>query len=127
MEDCIIVRQMEVLACVGVPDAERAEAQRLTVSLRLVPARALDRLADEIENTVDYGAVCEAVQHEAAERPRRLIETLAEDVAGLLLTRFPLRAVEVEVRKYVLPGTEYAAVSIRRERQEGFTEPGGQG
>jgi len=116
MEDSIIVSQLEVLAHVGVPAAERGAAQRLTVSLRLVPARGLAGLGDEIGNTIDYATICAAVRHETEGRQRRLIETLAGDVAALLLERFPLRAVEVEVRKYILPGTEYVAVSIRREK-----------
>jgi dihydroneopterin aldolase len=45
-----------------------------------------------------------------------LIETLAEEIAGLLLERFPLRAVEVELRKFILTDTAYVAVRIRRER-----------
>jgi len=39
MEDAILVSQLEIRAHVGVPAAERGAAQRLTVSLRLIPAR----------------------------------------------------------------------------------------
>jgi dihydroneopterin aldolase len=45
-----------------------------------------------------------------------LIETLAEEIAGLLMSRYALSSVEVEVRKYILPQTEFVAVKIRRER-----------
>ena len=116
MEDSIVVSQIELQAHVGVPHAERGRAQRLTVSLRMEPVRGLAGLGDNIDNTIDYAAICVAVRHEVEARPRRLIETVAEDVAALLLARYPLRAVEVEVRKYILPGTEYVGVSIRRER-----------
>jgi len=116
MEDIIIISQFEILAHVGVPPAERGAAQRLTVSLRLIPARGLSALADDIANTVDYASVCLAVRHEAEAKSRRLIETLAQEIAALLLARYPLSAVEVEVRKYIIPGTEYVAVRIRRER-----------
>lgn len=114
MEDSIIVSRLELRARVGVPDAERGAAQRLTVSLRLFPAHGLAGLADDLSNTIDYAAVCAAVRDEAEAKPRRLIETLAEEIAALLLARFPLRAVEVEMRKYVLDGADYAAVRIRR-------------
>jgi dihydroneopterin aldolase len=116
MEDAIIVSQLEVLAHVGVLPAERGAAQRLAVSLRLMPVRGLASLAEDIANAVDYAAVCAAVRQEVQTKARRLIETLAEEIAALLLSRFPLRAVEVEVRKYILPGTEYVAVAIHRER-----------
>jgi len=115
MEDSIVVSQLELLAKLGVPPAERATAQRLTISLWLTPSRGLAGLNDDIANTIDYAAVCDAVRQEAAAKPRQLIETLAEEISALLLTRFPLRAVEIELRKYILPGAEYAAVRIRRE------------
>jgi dihydroneopterin aldolase len=117
MEDAIIISQLELMARVGVPASERGAAQRITVSLRLMPVRGLAALGDEIANTVDYAAVCDAVRDEATRKPRHLIETLAEDIAALLLARFPLRAVEVEVRKYILHDAEYTAVALRRERE----------
>jgi dihydroneopterin aldolase len=116
MEDRILITQLELMAHVGVPPAERGRAQRLTVSLRLFPVRGLAGLADDLANTVDYAAVCTAVRHVAESKQRRLIETLAEDIAALLIARFPLSAVEIELRKYILPATEYVAVHIRRER-----------
>jgi dihydroneopterin aldolase len=116
MEDSIIVSGLELLARIGLSAAERDTAQRLTLSLRLIPERRLAALADDIANTIDYASVCDAVRREAESKPRRLIETLAEDIAALLLNAFPLRTVEVEVRKYVLPNAEYAAVQVRRER-----------
>ena len=114
MTDAIIISQLELRAHIGVPAAERGSSQHLTISLRLYPARGLAGLEDDIANTVDYAAVCKAVQTEAESKPRRLIETLAEEIAVMLLARFPLSAVEIELRKYILPGTEYVAVWIRR-------------
>jgi dihydroneopterin aldolase len=115
MEESIIVSGIELLARIGVPEAERALPQRLTVSLRMMPARGLAGIGDHLANTVDYAAACETARREAEAKPRRLIETLAEDIAAALMAGFPLRAVEVEVRKYILPGVDYAAVRIRRE------------
>jgi len=116
MDDAIIIRQLELRVRIGVPAAERRAPQRITLSLRLTPARPLAALGDDLANTVDYAAVCQAVRLEAESKPRKLIETLAEEIATLLLRDFPLRAVDVEVRKYILPGTEFVAVSLRRVR-----------
>jgi len=116
MEDTIIVSGLEVHAHVGVPAVERVAPQRLTISLRLIPSRGLASLSDDIANTVDYATVCDSVRQEIERKPRHLIETLAEDIATLLLARFPLKTVEIEVRKYLLPAIDHAAVTIRRER-----------
>jgi dihydroneopterin aldolase len=123
MEDAIIVSRLELLTHVGVPDAERSEPQRVTVSLRLIPFGGLSALDDELSHTIDYAEVCEAVRIEAAAKPRHLIETLADEIASLLLSRFTLRAVEIDLRKYILPNAEYAAIHIRRESQRAPLHP----
>jgi dihydroneopterin aldolase len=115
MTDAIHIEGLELSAHIGVPEEERAAAQRLTATLVLEPVRGFGDLGDEIANTVDYFAVCAAVRALVAARPRRLIETLAEEIAQLVLARFQVSAVEVEVRKYILPDTQYVAVRVRRE------------
>jgi dihydroneopterin aldolase len=116
MDDNIFISALELHAHIGVPTAERTAPQPLTLSIRLFPMRCFVNLHDDIANTIDYATVCDAVRTEAAAKPRRLIETLAEDIAALLLSCFPVKAVEIELRKYVLPDSDFAAVCIRRER-----------
>jgi dihydroneopterin aldolase len=116
MPDRIRIESLELSSYIGVPDEERATAQRLTASLVLDPMRGFGKLDDRIENTVDYFAVCEFVKALSRARPRHLLETLAEEIAGELLARFPLRAVEIELRKFILPDTAFVAVQLRRER-----------
>jgi len=112
--DRLHIEQLELWAEIGVPDAERAERQRLTVTLTLEPADDFTTLADELKGTIDYAAVCGTVLQTAATRPRKLLETLAAEIASDLLAEYPLRAVDVEVRKYVVPDISYFAVRIHR-------------
>ncbi len=121
MTDHIHIENLELSAHIGVPDAERAAAQRLTVSLTFEPHRDFRGLGDELAKTVDYFAVCEEVKGLSAARPRKLIETLAEEIADLVLERFAVAAIEVELRKFILPDTAYVAVVIRRAARQ----PGG--
>jgi len=116
MADCIRIESLELASCIGVPDEECAQPQRLTVSLVLEPVRDFRALDDSLANTVDYFAVGEIVKALSLARPRRLLETLATDIAGELLACFPLHAVDVDLRKYILADTAYVAVQIRRER-----------
>ena len=116
MTDRILIDGLELSSCIGVPDEERATAQRLTANLVLEPVCDFTALGDALENTVDYFRVCAEVKALALARLRRLIETLAEDLAALLLTRFALRAVEIELRKYILSDAAFVAVKIRRPR-----------
>lgn len=114
--DEIHVSNLALNVHVGVSDEERARPQRLTVSLTLRPVRGFVALEDRIENTVNYSAVCAAVRALAATHPRRLIETLAADLAEAVLARFPVVSVDVELRKYILPDTDYVAVRLTRHR-----------
>ncbi len=114
MPDLIHIEALEVRSRIGVPEEERAAPQRLTVTLTLEPAADFRALGDRLEGTTDYAAVCKEVKTLAAERPRKLVETLAEEIAAHLLARFPLRRVEVEVRKFILPDTDYVAIRIER-------------
>jgi len=116
MRDAILIEQLELTAHIGVPEEERATAQRLTVSLRIEPQRDFEALGDELENAVDYFAVCEAIKALSVAEPRRLIETFAGEIATLVLERFAVGAVEVELRKFILPDTAFVAVKLRRER-----------
>jgi len=114
--DEIRIASLELQACLGVPDAERAKPQRLTVSLTIVPAHDFSAMDDDISRTVDYAAVATVIRELAAARPRRLIETLAGEIADAVLDQFACRHVALELRKYILPETEYVAVRLRRTK-----------
>lgn len=118
--DRIVIDGLELRARIGVPDEERAQAQRLTANVTLQPRRSFGDIEDRIKNAVDYHRVCDAIQAVAASGERRLLETLAEEIALALLHDFPLAAVEIELRKFILPQTQFVAVHIHREASEPF-------
>jgi dihydroneopterin aldolase len=117
MPDSIFIKKLELFAHLGVTPAERQRAQRIAVSLNLEPEREFVALNDELRNTVDYFEVSEAVKRLVLSQACSLVETLAEKIATWLLESFALRAVEVEVFKFVIPNTESVSVKIRREKQ----------
>ena len=112
--DEIRIEALELMARVGVPDLERAQPQRLTVSMTLQPRCAFGDLGDDLARTVDYAAVCEDLRRFVAGRADKLIETLAHEMAEHLLRCFGLARVELELRKFVLPETKYVAVRVAR-------------
>jgi FolB domain-containing protein len=116
MSDTIEIRRLEVTTRIGVPDEERAEPQRLWITVAMDPSQGFDGLADDIARTVDYHAVACEISSLAAARPRRLIETLATEIAGHLLSHHPLCCVRVTIEKRILPDTDCVAVSLERRR-----------
>ena len=113
--DAIIVSALELSAHVGVPDSERAEPQRLTLEITLLPHCNFSALGDDLSRTVDYFALTRRVKKLSAERPRKLIETLASEIAECILSEFAVAEVHLELRKYILADTAFVAVRLRRK------------
>ena len=114
--DTIEIRRLRVSTLIGVPEEERAIAQILWVTVKMTPSQGFDGLADEISRTVDYYQVSLEIETLAAARPRRLIETLATDIASHLLGNHPLAHVAITLEKHILPNTECVAVHLERSR-----------
>jgi 7,8-dihydroneopterin aldolase/epimerase/oxygenase len=120
MSDRIFLHEMSFVGRHGVTDEERAEPQQIDVdvevALDLAPAGRSDDLAD----TVDYGSMYELCREIVEQRSFRLLEGIAEAIAGQLLGRFErLESVTVRVRKPGLPiegQLEHAGVTIERSR-----------
>jgi 7,8-dihydroneopterin aldolase/epimerase/oxygenase len=116
--DCVRIQELEVWAHIGVPDEERAAAQRLTFNVTVWPARPVRDLNDDIARAVDYAKVCADLKKFVETRRDKLIETLADVVAARLLEAFEIRKITIEVRKYVLPETQFVSVTVTRERAD---------
>jgi FolB domain-containing protein len=106
----IIIDSLRVKTWIGVPDEERSGAQEIEIDLCIRPPRNFAEMQDDITLTVDYAAVCQRVSELAAERPRRLIETLAREIGEVVLSEFGAASVEVEIRKFILPETRHVGV-----------------
>jgi dihydroneopterin aldolase len=115
--DEIEIRRLKVSTHIGVPDEERAEAQELWLSVWMKPSQGFDGLQDKVSNTVDYHEVSLRLAELAAEKPRHLIETLATDVAEMLLSGYPLSSVDVKIEKRILPDADFVAVKITRRKE----------
>jgi 7,8-dihydroneopterin aldolase/epimerase/oxygenase len=98
--DRIELRGLRVLARVGVLPSERQQDQPLDIDVDLVFDLAAAGASDDLADTVDYGAVCEAVQAAAAQQHVDLLERLAEVVAeAVLAVDERVVAVDLAVRK----------------------------
>ena len=114
--DQVHIERLEILARVGVSDEERASAQRLIFNITFWPRRPAAGLEDEVARTVDYAAVCAETKRFVQARSDRLIETLADALAMRLLEVFAIEKITIELRKFVLPETEFVSVTVTRER-----------
>ena len=120
MADRITLTGLRVRGTHGVLDHERRDGQDFLVDATLWldsrPAATTDDLAD----TVDYGALAEALARVVEGEPVKLIETLAARLAELVMLDGRVIATEVTVHKPQAPiEREFAdvAVTARRSRR----------
>ena len=114
LPDEICISALRLTTHIGVPDAERATSQVLEADITLRIAGRFEAMKDDIAATIDYAAVAARLQQLAAERPRRLIETLAAEMAACVMGEFHAAGVSIELRKRILPGTDHVAVRLTR-------------
>ena len=112
----ISIVDLEVFYRVGVPDAERAQPQRLLLTVEMEADFTAAAQSDGIADTIDYFAVTQRLLQLGEGREWRLIEKLAADVADLVLKEFRPQRVFVEVKKFIIPQARYVAVSLTKAR-----------
>jgi dihydroneopterin aldolase len=115
MSDLIHIVDLEVHAHLGVPDEERRQTQRLLISLEMTGDSFTHAAAtDYVARTINYFDVAQRIKSVATVRPRKLLETLAEELAVDLLTTFPIKKLTLEIKKFILPDARYVSVKIER-------------
>ena len=110
----ILIVDLEVFYHVGVPAEERAQAQRLLLSVEMEHDFSRAAQTDDLTHTINYYAVTQRLLKLGEGRSWKLIETLASDIAQLVLAEFQAMAVTVEVKKFIIPQARYVAVSLFR-------------
>lgn len=116
MNDEIHILGLEMPVRIGVPEEERAAWQVVSADIRLTLVRAFDDMPDGITSTVDYERAANEATAIAAARPRKLLEVLASELVKHFLADDAVTAVEVTLRKRILPHTDCVAVRMRRAK-----------
>ena len=112
--DQIHIEQLELMACIGVPEEERATPQRLTITITLWPRHDARDMRDDIDKTVNYSAVAVEAKSFARDQSVNLIETLADRLATHLMGKFAIQKITIELRKFALEDAKYASVTVTR-------------
>ena len=121
-QDKIELRGMVFYGYHGVGPEEQALGQRFVVDVVMERDLRKAGLSDEPADTVNYSHVFKMVKEIVEGPSRKLLENVAETIAQKVLGNFDLDAVRVIVKKPEVPmkGSilDYAAVDIRRERED---------
>jgi dihydroneopterin aldolase len=104
----------------GVSEAEREVGQRLLLDLRLEVGSCDATLTDRVEDTIDYGDVCQAVALAAQQRSYKTLERLCTAIADRLIDQYGAESVWVKAAKPEPPiplPVEEVAVEVFREAE----------
>jgi dihydroneopterin aldolase len=119
-EVTIEVSGLSLYTHVGVTEAEREVGQRLLVDLRIDVGEVDATVTDRLEDTIDYGAVCQMANLVAQQRSYRTLERLCAAIADRVIEQFDAQAVWVKAAKpeppMALPVSE-VSVEVWREGQ----------
>jgi dihydroneopterin aldolase len=105
----------------GVLPEEQFRSQPFEVDLRLEADLTKAAASDRLEDTVDYGLLTEAVARTVELESYRLLERLADRIAGICISLTGVTVVEVSVRKLRPPIPVHVSsvgVTLRREATE---------
>ena len=108
----IVINDLEVFYRVGVPDAERAQPQRLLLTAEMETDFAAASASDDLSRTIDYYAVTQRLLKFGEGREWRLIEKLAADILEALRVEFGAGKASIEIKKFIIPEARYVAVRL---------------
>jgi dihydroneopterin aldolase len=112
----VFIRNLEVLAQIGIYGHEQGKLQPVRINVDLAVEDAI-RIEDRLDKVVDYAEIAKSIRAIIDSGHINLAETLAERIAEASFADPRVKAARVRVEKlYALPGAESGGVEIERER-----------
>ncbi len=97
--DKVFVQGLEVLTTIGAYEWEKSIKQKIRFDLEMRHDNRPAALDDDLDKALDYAALSQKVMHHAEQNHVELVETMAEQVAQLILAEFPVHSVKVRLTK----------------------------
>ena len=115
--DTIFLRDMRIDTVVGIWDWERKIRQTVSIDLELSADIRKAAATDSIDDTLNYKAVAKRIQAFVGDSGFQLVETMAEQIAAIILDEFDVDWVRVSVNKPgAIRGARDVGVRIYREK-----------
>ena len=113
----VFVRDLEIIASVGLLEHEKRYEQRIIVSADLFVTDTYDGISDRLGDVLDYSKVVDGIIRLAQSEHFYLIETLAERIAAHCLADGRVECVRVRIEKpEVMPSCRSVGIEIERSR-----------
>tara|TARA_Y100000385_G_scaffold27425_1_gene25949 strand:- start:75 stop:443 length:369 start_codon:yes stop_codon:yes gene_type:complete len=108
-KDIIFIEGLEIETIIGVYEHERDIKQKVVLDIEMTLPESNASSSDDLRHTVDYDAVSKLVTSYVIDTQYQLIESLAEQVASLVLGAFATDSLKLKLSK---PGAVKNAKSV---------------
>jgi dihydroneopterin aldolase len=105
--------------CIGFHEYERHIRQKILVDFEAETDWRTQARQDRAINLVDYFEANKAIKELVENKPYKLIEAMAEDIARLLCTRFSITRVRVKITKQPFDMPNVGSVAVECWRTPG--------
>ena len=117
--DTIFLHDLRIKTVVGIWEWERRIRQTVSIDLEMGADIRKAARTDRIEDALDYKQIAKRVQQFVEDSSYQLVETLAENIATVVLQEFDVPWIGVRVNKPgAIRGSRDVGVIIRRERKD---------
>jgi dihydroneopterin aldolase len=113
--DIIFLSEVKIQTTLGVPEWERMVPQTIVLDIEIAMPNSKSCQSDNIQDTIDYGAIVNRMRETLASKSFQLVEALAEHLCQLIMQEFGAPWIKMKVAKPgILPGVKALGVVIER-------------
>lgn len=113
--DIIFIQDFRLETLIGIYEWERRVPQTIQIDIEIGNPLSRAASTDNIDDTIDYGAVVNRIEETLKQQHFLLLERLAEHIADIVLGEFKSPWVRVSVAKLqLLRGVRRLGVTIER-------------
>ncbi len=115
--DKVFIRQLRVDTIIGVYDFEKQAKQPLFFDLEMTTDFAKAAQSDDVSYVVDYAKVSDRIIRYCNEHTVELLETLAEQIAHIVLTEYAVTTLRLTISKpHAVLEAQTVGIQITRSR-----------
>lgn len=97
--DIIFLRDMRIDTVIGIWDWERKIRQTVSIDLEMAADIRKAAATDSVDDTLNYKSVAKRLQQFVGESSFQLVETLAEEIAAIVINEFDVPWVRLRLNK----------------------------
>ncbi len=117
--DKIKLSELKVETIIGIWEWEKRNPQIVSIDLEMSTAIKAAAKSDSIKDALDYKAISKRIKQYSENNHFELIETLAENLAQIIIEEFKVEWVKLSVSKpYAIRDSKNVSLTIERTKDE---------